>query len=440
MSVPYPSATLYPSSTLYPGLPSHEESVRLVYTLEVDWARAGTELAQAPFTGEHDDLSAYLQGFSCERGRSSAADPAFAGAAEFTLHDPFGRLNPRNTASDIYPDVRPGRAIRLRVRYKALPSPEGDGPTTIWQGIVTRIRHEARPNEEGVTHITAAGVEWAIASRKVDNASPITGPPSQVLQTLLEDAGAALGDFQDSLDTGYTFPAMDFEDASAVTYAQAVGELMDAERGQLYFDRQGRACYDRRHYREGSPTATSVGKDRGTLTDVANAVEPSTDAETIRNRVTVTWDGTAAPVTADDATSQAEFGVRDLGLSAEQYVNSSGHAGDLAAYILAQSSDPAGEAQRLTLRMSSYEAALAMFQTEINDYVRVADVRAKFSTELFPSATLLPGTAVYPGVEGSTGFWVEGIAHSADPGSGHTTELTLTMSPPSALPTYTSSG
>jgi len=131
------------TSRLY-GLPTEDTTH---WSCEVDWDGDGV------YTGESEN--AYMIGFKARRGRrtfleinsegvASGFEPIRVGTASVTLDNTSRRFDPYNTASPLYPNVQPGRYIRIKTSYLGTEYP-------IIHGKITNISVEDTDAEQTVT-------------------------------------------------------------------------------------------------------------------------------------------------------------------------------------------------------------------------------------------------------------------------------------------------
>ena len=141
------------------------------YTVEVAWGGSleglfridvstvgGTDTiggwpADAAFEGVTDDTTAIVT----TRGRSDDLGQLMAGTATILLRDQSGLYNPVNTASALYPNVKPMRAIRVKAAF--------DGTTYgLFYGFITSLASRSDPNDP-VTELSCADLFSWLALR-----------------------------------------------------------------------------------------------------------------------------------------------------------------------------------------------------------------------------------------------------------------------------------
>src|SRR5689334_25166112 len=90
--------------------------------LYIDWANDGFGAA-----GSDDDVTGRLRSATWSRGGTPViTGGAQTGTARFTLQNIDGRFSPDNTASPLYPNVKPGRLVWFGLNSDRTLTPGGD--------------------------------------------------------------------------------------------------------------------------------------------------------------------------------------------------------------------------------------------------------------------------------------------------------------------------
>ncbi len=120
--------------------------------LDIDWDDSGT------FSGDND--AERMQALSVNRGRNyfissggDAFEPVQVGTCEIILSNHDGRYDPYNTSSPLYPNVAPGKFMRLRVRYGTVTYP-------VFAGMVMNIVSSGFASEATVQISCEDGLRW----------------------------------------------------------------------------------------------------------------------------------------------------------------------------------------------------------------------------------------------------------------------------------------
>ena len=207
----------------------------IIWGLDIDWDDDGA------FSGTNEGDR--LQGVQTARGRnyllSSGGDgfePVQVGTATLVLTNYDGRYDPYNAASPLYPNVAPGRLIRLRVRYGTTIYPVYAG---VIQDIQPSFDDAGRPT---VTLNCEDGLRW------LQDYSATTGVyqstwAHEAIDTLLASAqwptawGSSLSNGADLLDYWWG------KDRSVYDEIRA---LSDSELARFYCDAAGAFVFQNR--------------------------------------------------------------------------------------------------------------------------------------------------------------------------------------------------
>lgn len=94
----------------------------------VDWNNDGD------FSDANEDISQYVETFTIKRGRASSTDQFSAASGSFTVRNTDGRFNPFYASSPLYPNVVPGRAVKVDAVYNSTTYPVFKGRWTSSDG------------------------------------------------------------------------------------------------------------------------------------------------------------------------------------------------------------------------------------------------------------------------------------------------------------------
>lgn len=101
----------------------------------IDWDNNGD------FDDPDDDVTAYaLYPFRTGRGRASVNDEFAAGTGSFRLDNRDGRFSPFNSASPLYPNVLPGRPVKIEAIYNLTTYP-------LFRGRCTPVAQSAKADD-----------------------------------------------------------------------------------------------------------------------------------------------------------------------------------------------------------------------------------------------------------------------------------------------------
>jgi len=218
------------------------------YELLVDWDD----------DGNYTDESSLLVNLRLRRGRSSTLygqsgyTYVDTGIASALMDDIDRRYDPYNTASPIYPDVKPHRKVKIQAS-------SGGMTYNLFTGFIRDIRPQAGRREAIIE--CEDGIDWLKAQRCVRSALKTDCLVSAALGELIENSGWPFSD-----DTGWIFPAefpmaiggSGIEDNGdtipywwadpSKTVWQALNELAQAFAGDVFVSSDGTFSYNARLY------------------------------------------------------------------------------------------------------------------------------------------------------------------------------------------------
>lgn len=219
--------------------------------IDIDWNGDGL------YSGDNDGI--YAVAFKTRRGRqtylninsdgnASGFEPIRVGTATLTLDNSSRRYDPYNTTSPLYPNVLPGRYIRIRQLYNGTIRDVFHGKIRAITSIDTDKEQKVRLElEDGLRLLQSADSSVAIQqSLDIDNA----------IQLVLTDVnwpsifGTNLDDASDVLDYWWT------EDKAATE----IRALAEAELGNFFIASNGAATFRSRHH-SASATLTLTSAD-----------------------------------------------------------------------------------------------------------------------------------------------------------------------------------
>jgi len=252
-----------------------EMSVNLLWAFEVDWDNDGL----FDGSGEHTRLKA----LSITRGRegmfssSSGGESRFArmqvGVCDLSLDNYDRRYDPWYVTSPLYPDVQPGREIRLRVQDGS-----GGGTYNLFRGKIDEI-----PNSGGRKTALArlvASDGWRILLDRRATVALRTNTTADVLMDdVLDDVGW-LATWGQSLDVGSdVIPYGWVNDQSAF---DALHDLSESEMGLTYIGGDGKIYFKSRHTLLLEAAALAL-----TESEVGNEPVVTNPWESVKNKISV---------------------------------------------------------------------------------------------------------------------------------------------------------
>lgn len=338
-------------------------------------------------TLEGDDISAYVQSISINRGRSDQFEAFRAGTCSVVLNNNDRRFDPINEDSPYWDTTlgRSGVTPRRKITVKF-------GATTVFTGRLTDIDVDYDFNLSRVT-LTASDEFLLLATT---NISTDVTPTSQL-------SGARVEAILDRVEIGYPSDSRSIDAGTATLGAQQIDANTNAlaylqtvaatERGLFFVKADGTLRFsDRVTAVFATPVATF--SDNGSNVPY-RTLSTIYGQEFLYNRVQVTRAGGTIQ-NADDTPSQTEFGITTLAIDELLFADDTQSA-TLAAELLALYAQPEYRFDDLNV---SVNALTSGNQTLVNG-IELGDVITV--TRTFATGT--PATV-------SKQYSIEGIQHS----------------------------
>jgi hypothetical protein len=275
------------------------------WTIAIDWDR------NSEFTGTYDDVTARVISAKWALGMREAYEHmADEATLDIVLENVDGRYSPENGASPLAGKIVPQRPVRIQ-------SSDGTTTRTHWQGWIEGIEPQVGKYGKRTVRITAMGAMQFLKAAETRLPLQENKRTDQILDALIREVvmppalnrAWILGRAGNS-EVGATMYLADTSaystlDAGQLTLAmagdnwvidgggadkpknsfdvyRAISDIVAAERGRFFFDREGRAVFHNRHrfLLGGSPAAT--------FTDTMNEmVYGFAGADFLKNEVTV---------------------------------------------------------------------------------------------------------------------------------------------------------
>jgi len=314
-----------------------------------------------------DDVSPYVQNIRITRGRQDQLANFSAGSCSITLLNNDRRFDPTNESSP-YWDIALGQSgVTPRRKVTVIL-----GSETVFVGLITDIDlsyNTGKSTDISTVTINAADDFVLLANTATTQdrtpTQELSGARLNYLLQLPEiaytgatdiDAGTAtLGAYQLDANT------------NALQYAQAIAE---SEQGYFFVSRDGKLTFTDR-VTKAFTTATAAFSDDGGTDIKYQTLSILYGQEFLYNKVLATREG-GTPQVADDAGSQAEYGISTLNLSGLLLADD-GAAQDLADELLDLYAEPAYRFEAMSLLVSSFGSGtrVACNQLELGDTVTV---------------------------------------------------------------------
>jgi hypothetical protein len=255
--------------------------VRPTYQLLIDWNN------DLDYGDANEDITAYVRGFSCKRGRDlpttlPGEGYVSAGTLDAELVNTAGRFSPNNASGPLYGNIKPGRRVQLKATYNAV-------TYTLWTGVLDKIE----PAVPGVGRLPIATLTaFGHLSRLVDkNISPpaaLAGNDTGALvETVLDEAGIDSTEYAIEAGIGETSrwyignrPAL-----------AAARELESTELGTLFEAADGKITFHNRHHRlltAASTTSQATFSDAPAASLGYYSIEQLDSNQTVVNEVLAT--------------------------------------------------------------------------------------------------------------------------------------------------------
>jgi hypothetical protein len=311
-----------------------------------------------PNTAIDHDITDEVYSVSIDRGRSRELDEINAGTCRVRCRNYLGNFNPYFLTDNDYLLMESGDFVLLEDSGRIILEAIGaggdygimslgrkltvyDGATVVFTGFLEDIDLDWTAHKEKDCTLHAADglarlarqrfLEWTTTAGDTtgDRMSAIVARPEvdDLWATLLFDTG--LSTLQSDLVT---------YGSNVLNYMQLVSR---AEQGRLYVSAFGTLVFqDRSSIAAGTPVVDFDDAATGQVADEIpfSVVEVTFGSELLYTKVSVDNIGGIAQ-TADDATAQANYGIRHLTYS-QMLLDSDGQANDLATYLLGRYSSP----------------------------------------------------------------------------------------------------
>jgi hypothetical protein len=354
----------------------------------------GTDLFGTDSDALYADVSPDLQRISIRRGRDDNLSTFSAGEATITLKDIDSTYSPLNVDSPLYPNVLPGRPIRIAASF-------GGTEYGQFRGFVRSIEHDpSKTARKTIVHAQDLFLYLSRAKPTITNTGTITtGAAIGTVLTAIDWTNTSYRD----LGTGDTINS-GFSNNGEESALQLIEGFLETERGEFFQSRGGTIIYRDRYDRY---TRTSAG----TVTDGAAQAIAATDLTNIRNRARVTKTGSGT-ATWTDYVSATNYGYSDYPAIDSPYINNASQGTALAQWLVSQGKDPSPPVRSLRyVANKSDNAMVTALSRDLGDRITVAD-----ST-----------------IKGTADFYIEGIEHSISNG-GKLHEVAFTLSKVPSIP------
>lgn len=308
-------------------------------------------------TGVGVDITEDVQEISINRGRSTQLDEFSAGTCTIVLYDQTRKYDPVNTASPYYDPLLGTSGVTIRRTIKVFYD-----ATQIFTGRITDIDVEFQPTSTPISRSTvtieAADDFVLLANARLEEFTPSSQLGGARITTLLALPEISYTDATD-LDTGtITLDTEPIPDQTVLLdYLQ---DIARTEQGYLFIKGNGVLRFSNRL---GTILVTTpfFFSDDGTGDADYETLSVMYGQEQLYNRVVCTPIDSVNPGVADDATSQAAYGVSALSLGG--LLCSDADAQIMADYLLPLYKDPQYRFDSVSLSFAGSKVSVPTQQT-----------------------------------------------------------------------------
>jgi len=314
-----------------------------------------------------DDVAPYVQNIRITRGRQDQLANFSAGSCSITLLNNDRRFDPTNESSP-YWDVLLGQSgVTPRRKVTVIL-----GTETVFVGRITDIDlsyNTGKSTDISTVTINAADDFVLLANTSTSqNQTPTQELSGARLNYLLDLPEIAYTGTRD-IDSGTaTLGAYQIDaNTNALQYAQAIAE---SEQGYFFVSRDGKLTFTDRLTKAFASAVAAFSDDEGT--DIKyQTLSIMYGQEFLYNKVLATREG-GTPQIANDAGSQAEYGISTLNLS-NLLLATDTDAQDLANELLDLYAQPAYRFEAMSLLVSAFDSGtrISCNELELGDTVTV---------------------------------------------------------------------
>jgi hypothetical protein len=329
-----------------------------------------------------DDVSPYAQQVTVSRGRRDDFANFDAGTLSVTLRNDDRRFDPLNTSGPYYsPSLgRSGLTPRRKVTLIC-------NGVTVFTGRIIDIDIQYDPNPAGLsTAVITAADDFAILSTAYisDDVTPTSQLSSARIVDILDRSDVEYPATDRDIETGTVTLGTQQIDANTnvLTYLQTVAET---EWGLLFMDASGKVAFRKRQTIVFEDVQASFNDDG---TDLPYQVlQVIYGSEFLYNRIQVEAIGGTLQQ-AEDAASQAEYGILTYAISDALFANDS-EALSLANYLLDTYKEPTFWFDEIATPANLITSAerTTLYGLDMGDQIRL--------TRHFPNGTPATITEVY---------------------------------------------
>lgn len=246
-----------------------------LWQFRVDWKG---DLSYSPPSNTFNNEAVRMIGFSSQRGRDYLLRPDGRGFEHYGVGEAVGifdnadgRYDPWNTSSPLYPYVKPGKFVQIKVKNGTSGS-----EYSVMRGTIQDIQPLSRGKNETVRIVVHDGLQW-LRDRSIEKGLQSSQTIAQCIDHILAGAdwpaewGSSSVSSVDSLDYWWAWKQNALD---------AIHQLEDAELGVFIHDKDGQPNFRGRNYTY--EQSSTVAQD----TLLSDMVLPQ-PWEVVRNRIEI---------------------------------------------------------------------------------------------------------------------------------------------------------
>lgn len=358
----------------------------------------------------YTDISAYVRGFTTNRGRSNISGQIAAGTGSIILDNATGRFDPSYTSGAYYPNIKPMVPVRISAAYtlagamkldtagRGLGNPPAVGTAPVFTGFAEAWTQQWPGDgvDAQVEMRVTDGIKlWNLAHTVGFNGIPtgyaLQNSTARVLQLLVDHGWPA------AWVDGYAGAAQCLpQSAPGAALLSDLRKVESTEGGLLFLQADGHSMFHPRAYRDTLTAVATFGDNPGELPYTPDA-EMGFDDHNIWNVIWITTTDTGVGDTAgSNSPSIDSYGRRDLTIN-DTLILDANEADLLGQRLIARFKDPHLRLDRLHLKPKRSPALLW-------PVVLTCDLGTKFIVKRRPPA----GNTI------TLNVYLEGIRHDAD--------------------------
>ena len=314
-----------------------------------DWTLAGTIFV---------DITEFVQSVSIGRGKSRLLDKFQAGSLEVVLDNTGRQFDPTYTDSPFNGNIVPRREVRVSVNDEFQ-----------FFGVIDDWNLDYRPQGKQTATIIATDGFTKLNNQSLAGGVQSVQSAGDRVNAILDDAGVDWPNDRRRVDTGATTLGADTitAGANALGYLQLVEQ---SELGRLFIAKDGFINFQDRTVAPTSDSLVTLADDGSGIPFQIVSVEYG--SELLFNRVNVTSAITEETATANDTSSQTEYGIVTLNQDG-LLMNTTFQAQQLADFLANKFSEPEFRFRLVDVRLNELSTVQeeTILGLEMGDVVQI---------------------------------------------------------------------